>query len=113
MLVRSPLSSVFPVALSAVALSAAALPSVAAARQLPVGDTLFADMCLAYELLSDPLKQFLEPLEAVLLESVGVVQLVDQTGLEGGLEDPAGEVGAGGREERQAFGRSGHLQAPR
>jgi taurine dioxygenase len=29
------------------------------------GDTLFADMALAYELLSDTMKQFLEPLEAV------------------------------------------------
>ncbi len=29
------------------------------------GDTLYADMCLAYELLSDTMKQFLEPLEAV------------------------------------------------
>jgi taurine dioxygenase len=29
------------------------------------GDTLYADMYLAYELLSDTMKQFLEPLEAV------------------------------------------------
>jgi taurine dioxygenase len=29
------------------------------------GDTLFADMALAYELLSDSMKDFLEPLEAV------------------------------------------------
>jgi len=29
------------------------------------GDTLFADMALAYELLSEPLKKFLEPLDAV------------------------------------------------
>lgn len=29
------------------------------------GDTLFADMALAYELLSEPMQRFLEPLEAV------------------------------------------------
>ncbi|MEE9279798.1 MAG: TauD/TfdA family dioxygenase [Myxococcota bacterium] len=29
------------------------------------GDTLFADMVLAYELLSDPLKRFLDPLTAI------------------------------------------------
>jgi hypothetical protein len=29
------------------------------------GDTLYADMGLAYELLSDTMKQFLEPLEPV------------------------------------------------
>ena len=33
--------------------------------QMGGGDTLFADMYLAYELLSEPFKQFLEPLSAV------------------------------------------------
>jgi taurine dioxygenase len=44
------------------------LGSMLYVRETPAcggGDTLFADMYLAWELLSEPLKRFLEPLEAV------------------------------------------------
>ena len=48
------------------------------------GDTLFADMYLAYELLSEPMKRFLDPLEAVHDGAIPYVGAYKTTPPEGG-----------------------------
>ncbi len=48
------------------------------------GDTLFADMALAYELLSEPMKSFLEPLDAVHDGAIPYVGAYRSTPPEGG-----------------------------
>ncbi len=48
------------------------------------GDTLYADMALAWELLSDPVKQMLEPLEAVHDGAIPYVGAYRSTPPEGG-----------------------------
>lgn len=48
------------------------------------GDTLFADMALAYELLSEPMQQFLDPLDAVHDGAIPYVGSYRSTPPEGG-----------------------------
>ena len=48
------------------------------------GDTLFADMYLAYELLSEPMKRFLDPLEAVHDGAIPYIGAYKTTPPEGG-----------------------------